>query len=207
MKAALRAAWRPRGVVTGFIADMTRSHPELVAENALLRQQLIVAARAAKRPDLRPLERGLLAMLASILPHWRDTMLRVKPNTILRWHREGFRLFWRWRSTPKSKSKPRVDAGTSSSLDAWRARYADARRTPQRLPRCRVTARINQVASTAASWRGVSTTADAARRFNKPSSASTPAIRGPTQAGARHLASARQLLAAARQPRTLDISR
>ncbi|MEO7037525.1 MAG: hypothetical protein ABI548_26445 [Polyangiaceae bacterium] len=68
-EAAVWAAWRPRGVVTGFIADMTRSHAELVAENALLRQQLIVAARAVKRPDLRTLERGLLVMLASILPH------------------------------------------------------------------------------------------------------------------------------------------
>ncbi|MEO8903032.1 MAG: hypothetical protein ABI488_13280, partial [Polyangiaceae bacterium] len=43
---------------------MTRSHAELVAENALLRQQLIVAARAVKRPDLRTLERGLLVMRA-----------------------------------------------------------------------------------------------------------------------------------------------
>ena len=110
-KAALCAAWRPRGVATGFIADLTRSRAELVAENALLRQQLIVAARAVKRPELRTRERGVLVTLASMLPHWRDAMLLVKPDTILRWHREGFRLFWRWRSTPKSKPKPRIDAG------------------------------------------------------------------------------------------------
>lgn len=110
-RAALWAAWRPRGVVTGFIADMTRSHAELVAENALLRQQLIVAARAVKRPDLRTLERGLLVMLAGKLPHWRDAMLLVKPDTILRWHREGFRLFWRWRSAASRKPKPSIDAG------------------------------------------------------------------------------------------------
>ncbi|MEO7035121.1 MAG: hypothetical protein ABI548_14485 [Polyangiaceae bacterium] len=76
-------------MVTGFIADTTRSRAELVTENALLRQQLIVAARAVKRPELRTLERGLFVMLASILPHWRDAMLLVKPDTILRWHREG----------------------------------------------------------------------------------------------------------------------
>ncbi len=111
-KATLLAAWRPRGVVTGFIADMTRSHAEVVAENALLRQQLIVAARAVKRPDFRRLDRGWLVMLASVVPRWRDAMLLVKPDTVLRWHREGFRLFWRWRSSPRSKPKPRIHADT-----------------------------------------------------------------------------------------------
>jgi len=47
---ALRDAFRPSGVVSGFVADLTRSRAELITENTLLRQQLIVAARAVKRP-------------------------------------------------------------------------------------------------------------------------------------------------------------
>ncbi len=54
---ALRQACRPSGVARGFIADLTRSRAELIAENALLRQQLIVASRAVKRPAFRVHER------------------------------------------------------------------------------------------------------------------------------------------------------
>ena len=57
-------------------------------ENALLRQQLIVASRKVKRPIFTPLERGFVFLLASFLPHWRNTLLLVKPDTVLRWHRE-----------------------------------------------------------------------------------------------------------------------
>ena len=81
-------------------------------ENALLRQQLIVASRRVKRPIFRPHERGFVVLLASLLLHWRNALLLVKPETVLRWHREGFRLFWRWRSrsneTPISRVDPEV---------------------------------------------------------------------------------------------------
>ncbi|HEY5375687.1 MAG TPA: integrase core domain-containing protein, partial [Polyangiaceae bacterium] len=52
-------------------------------------------------------ERTLVTLLAAALPRWRDALLLVKPETVLRWHREGFRLLWRWksRSTPPT---PRV---------------------------------------------------------------------------------------------------
>jgi putative transposase len=95
----LRDIWRPLGVGGGFIADVTRSRSELIAENAMLRQQLIVASRAVKRPALRTHERVLIVLLASVLPRWRRALLLVKPATVLRWHREGFRLFWRHKAT------------------------------------------------------------------------------------------------------------
>jgi len=94
--------------VSGFIGDLARTRPQLLAENAMLRQQLIVASRAVKRPQLRAHERGLLVVLASLLPRWRDALLLVKPDTILRWHREGFRLRWRWRSRHPSTAKPKI---------------------------------------------------------------------------------------------------
>jgi transposase InsO family protein len=105
---ALRNASRPSGVAGAFIADLTRSRAELVTENALLRQQLIAASRAVKRPALRVHERGLLVLLASLLREWRRALLLVKPETVLRWHREGFRLFWRRKSRSKCPSEPRV---------------------------------------------------------------------------------------------------
>ena len=108
MRTPLREALRPTGVASGFIGDLTRTRQELLAENAMLRQQLIVASRAVKRPQLRAHERGLLVVLASLLPRWRDALLLVKPDTVLRWHREGFRLVWRWRSRRPSTAKPKI---------------------------------------------------------------------------------------------------
>jgi hypothetical protein len=104
----LRNASRPSGVAGGFASDLTRSRSELIAENAFLRQQLIVASRAVKRPAFRGRERGLLVLLARILPRWRCALLLVKPETVLRWHRAGFRLFWRNKSRSAGSREPRM---------------------------------------------------------------------------------------------------
>src|SRR2546427_301082 len=122
------AAWtRPAtstSPVLGTVADLVRSRPDLVAENALLRQQLIVLARTARRPRLGRADRPLLVLLASRVRAWRQALLIVQPETLLRWHREGFRLFWRWRSDPRRR--PPRDAGTglvgrtaTGGADAW----------------------------------------------------------------------------------------
>jgi putative transposase len=104
----LRNACRPLGVASGFIADLTRSRAELITEKALLGQQLIVASRAIKCPAFRVHERGLLVLLASLHRRWRHALLLVKPETVLRWHREGFRLFWRLKSRSSGPREPRL---------------------------------------------------------------------------------------------------
>ena len=84
--------------------DLARSRTELVLENALLRQQLIVLNRHTKRPALSWRERALFVFLASKLRTWKQSLLIVRPDTVLRWHRELFRRIWRRKS--KSESKP-----------------------------------------------------------------------------------------------------
>ena len=91
-KRTIREALRPAPIAAGLLCDVFRSRKELLAENALLRQQLLVASRNKKRPAFRPHERGLLVFLSSIMRRWRDALLLVNPDTIIRWHREGFRL-------------------------------------------------------------------------------------------------------------------
>ena len=85
-------------LVAGTLADLVRSKPALVAENALLRQQVIVLRRGAKRPRCTPTDRALLVLLASRLRTWRSALLIVQPDTLLRWHRELFRFAWRRKS-------------------------------------------------------------------------------------------------------------
>jgi putative transposase len=98
-------------LVLGAATDLVRGKPELVAQNALLRQQLIVLARSTRRPRLAWSDRALLVLLASRVRAWRSAVLIVQPATLLRWHRAGFRLIWRWRSTPRTR-QPRVSQQT-----------------------------------------------------------------------------------------------
>lgn len=87
----------------GAVADATRSKSELMLENALLRQQLIVVSRQVKRPQLSWRERGIIVVLASKLRGWKDALFIVQPDTVLRWHRDLFRLVWRRKSQPKQQ--------------------------------------------------------------------------------------------------------
>ncbi len=90
--------------VVGVAADVVRRRAGLVAENALLRQQLIVAQRKiAGRVRWAPWQRFTMGLAARLAPAWRDATLLVQPATILRWHRAGFRAFWRRRSRPSGR--------------------------------------------------------------------------------------------------------
>jgi putative transposase len=85
--------------VSGLAADLVRRRVELVAENALLRQQLIVAERKiAGRVRWTPWHRLMIVLAARVAPAWREATLLLQPATVLRWHRAGFRAFWRRRS-------------------------------------------------------------------------------------------------------------
>jgi transposase InsO family protein len=104
----LAAATKPAAsaVFTGTLADLTRSKRQLVAENALLRQQLVVLKRGTKRPRCTPSDRALLVLLVSWVRAWRQALLIVQPDTLLRWHRQLFRHVWRRKSRPSSAARP-----------------------------------------------------------------------------------------------------
>ncbi len=110
----LSSATKPAepAMVTDTLADLVRSRRALVAENAFLRQQLLILRRSVKRPRCTPADRALLVLLASRLRAWRQALLIVQPETVLRWHRKGFRLVWRWKSRPRSAPKPKVATET-----------------------------------------------------------------------------------------------
>jgi transposase InsO family protein len=86
---------------------MPGSKSELIAENAFLRQLPVVLRHQTKRAVVTSRDRGLLVLLASRLRIWREALLIVKPDTLLSWHRQGLRLFWRQKSKAKTRH-PRV---------------------------------------------------------------------------------------------------
>jgi putative transposase len=124
VKRAIREALRPAPIAGGLLRDAFRSREELLAENALLRQQLLVVSRKNKRPAFRAHERGLLVFLSSIMPRWREALLLVKPDTIIRWHREGFRLLWKRRS---KATKTRRSALSTETLQLIQRMASDNR--------------------------------------------------------------------------------
>src|SRR5262245_18115853 len=70
----------------------------LATEIAVLRQQLIVLNRTIKRPKLRRRDRLFCVSLSRLWKDWRELLVIVRPETVIKWHREGFRLYWRWKS-------------------------------------------------------------------------------------------------------------
>jgi len=98
-------------LVAGILSDTKRSRADLVAENALLRHQLIVLRRQVKRPQLTPADRTRLVLLARCTRFWQQALHIVQPDTLLRWHRDLFRLYWR-RKSQKKELQPRIPPET-----------------------------------------------------------------------------------------------
>ncbi|MCP4540897.1 MAG: hypothetical protein GY832_27495 [Chloroflexi bacterium] len=74
--------------------DLTRPKSELLLELVLLRQQLTILQQQTKRPKLTWKDRSLIVLLSSKLSTWKNAMIIVQPDTVLRWHRELFRRIW-----------------------------------------------------------------------------------------------------------------
>src|SRR6202163_2224836 len=83
-----------------------RNVREIALENLALRQQLTVMKRRCPRPRLQRADRLFWVWLSRIWPHWRKALLVVRPETVVGWHRQGFRLFWTWISRRKRCGSP-----------------------------------------------------------------------------------------------------
>jgi hypothetical protein len=94
-----------------FVIDFFKSPRRLEAENLFLRHQLSIALRrASPRLRLRGGDRALLVWMTRLWPGLRGLSQVVQPETILRWHRAGFKAFWRWKSR-KRAARPKIDHG------------------------------------------------------------------------------------------------
>ncbi len=80
----------------------------LALENLALRQQLSVYRRSVKRPKLRPRDRIFWVWLSRLWSHWRWSLAIVQPETVIRWHRQGFKLYWRWKSQSGKSGRPPI---------------------------------------------------------------------------------------------------
>jgi transposase InsO family protein len=98
------------------LAAPFRAQAQLEAEVTLLRHQLNVLRRQApSKPRLTAADRLLLVWLWRLFPSLRSAITIIQPDTVLRWHRSGFRLYWRWKSRSRS-GRPRVPVEVRSLI-------------------------------------------------------------------------------------------
>ena len=93
-------------LLRGLLAFL-RSRRDVALENLVLRHQLQVALRTTPSPRLKNPDRVLWVWLHQVWPAWRDHLLIVKPETVIRWHRKGWRLYWSWKSRTRL-GRPRL---------------------------------------------------------------------------------------------------
>jgi transposase InsO family protein len=108
-----------------------RSREEQAIVELALRQQLAVYAQDRPRPRLSPLDRAFWVALSRLWPRWRESLVVVRPETVIRWHRQRFRRYWRSISTP-GPGRPPISKEIQELIvrmtteNSWRARKIQA---------------------------------------------------------------------------------
>jgi len=100
---------------------------DLVFENIALRQQVAVLKRERPRPPLTETDRAFWVAMRAEVTVWANALIVVMPETVVRWHKIGFRRWWRWKSKPRRPGRPRVPPETRALIgrmaldNGWRA--------------------------------------------------------------------------------------
>src|SRR5438132_399345 len=106
-----RAIWpvmvRWLGILLGTLRSTVRTHRELALENLALRQQLAVWKARQPRPQLTAMDRMFWVVLSRLWKSWRNSLQMVRPETVVAWHRQGFRRYWAWKSR-RRRGRPAI---------------------------------------------------------------------------------------------------
>ena len=100
---------RVLGAVLPSLRSALRTRTDLALENLALRQQLAALRQQVRRPQVRSADRLFWAWLHRFWGRWREALILVQPETVIRWHRRGFKRFWAWRSRRRGLGRPRID--------------------------------------------------------------------------------------------------
>ncbi len=117
--------------VLRVLPALLRSQSEQVIVELVLRQQLATYATSHSRPRLTPVDRAFWVALFRIWPRWKACLAIVQPETVVRWHRRGFRFYWRSiskRGPGRPPISPELQALVRrlASENGWRARRIQA---------------------------------------------------------------------------------
>ncbi len=93
-------------LINSLVADRSR----LALENVALRQQIVVLKRSVKRAKIEDSDRVFWILMRRLLDTWRDTLMIVEPETVIAWHRKGWRYYWDRKSKQGKSGRPPIDS-------------------------------------------------------------------------------------------------
>src|SRR6476660_2450905 len=120
-------------LIVWAVVDLFRSRAAIEAEILTLRQQIIVLRRTTpKKQSFDAIDRLVFVGLYRLFPRILDALAIVRPATVIKWHRAGFRLYWRWKSRPRGATRSAGNTQANpldghrqppvgSATDPWRA--------------------------------------------------------------------------------------
>ena len=103
-------------LIARFVHSLFRSQRQLVLENLALRQQVVMLRKSVKKPRPSVADKLFWIIFSRYVDGWRKILYGVHPDTVVRWHRQGFRLYWRWKSRCQKPGRPAIDAALRSTL-------------------------------------------------------------------------------------------
>ena len=92
-----------------LLLSLTKSRRQLLLENLALKQQVTMLRQSVKRPRTTTADRLFWILLSRHVEGWRQMLHSLHPDTVVRWHRQGFRLYWRWKSRGPKPGRPAID--------------------------------------------------------------------------------------------------
>ncbi len=95
------------GIIGRTLWSALNTQRDLAIEHFPLRQQLAILKHRHPRPRLTDADRIFWVVLSQIWSGWQGSLHIVQPGTVVRWHRQGFRYYWRWKS--RRRGRPRID--------------------------------------------------------------------------------------------------
>lgn len=93
-----------------FVYSLLRSQSQLALENLALRQQVAMLRQSVKKPRPSVADKLFWILFSRFVNNWRKMLFGLHPDTVVRWHRQGFRLYWRWKSRSQKPGRPAIDA-------------------------------------------------------------------------------------------------
>lgn len=97
-------------LAAAFLLSLFRSQRQLILENLALKQQVAMLRRSVKRPRVTAADKIFWILFSRYVDGWRQILHGLHPDTVVRWHRQGFRLYWRWKSRHHGPGRPAIDA-------------------------------------------------------------------------------------------------
>ncbi len=96
---------------------LSKKQSDLVLENLALRQQLSIYHHTLKRLKIRTQDRIFWVLFSKIWKEWRDALIVDKPETVILWHKKGFKLFWKFKSRKRGPGRPPFESKTRKLIE------------------------------------------------------------------------------------------